>query len=260
MKKWVIIAGLFTLFLTSPTSAFASNSTYTVGRATIVVDSPPLNQRIAPGSLLMVHGSLARSIREPYIVAVLYESRSPDYRRNGRVLSIQHITEFGNATFGGQFRVPMFASQSGEHYTLVLKQGSRNTGIEEVSTPLRVGEVSHGHLAAVLFIRGVQVDRHRAALELQGVQSSVEADQPASFQSFIEMNDLTPGRHTLSESFYGSNGKLLQTYRDQVIANQLAPYNNYDIRNWHVVPTKGSNVLVLYLDGKYLGYGILYGK
>ena len=96
-------------------------------------------------------------------------------------------------------------------------------------------------MRAVLFIQGVQVDTHTAALELQGVRSSVKADQPASFQSFIEMNDLTPGRHTLSESFYGSNGKLLQTYRDQVIANQLAPYNNYDIRNWHVVPTKGSN-------------------
>ncbi|MHB1628893.1 MAG: hypothetical protein ACYCVB_11070 [Bacilli bacterium] len=176
------------------------------------------------------------------------------------MLSIQHIKEYGNATFGGQFRVPMFAYQSGDHYTLVLKQGFPDTGIDEVSTPLRVGQVSNGHLEAVLFIRGVQVDTHTAALELRGVQSSIKADQPGSFQSFIELNDLTPGRHTLSENFYGSNGKLLQTYRDQVIANQLAPYNNYAIRDWQVVPTKGSNALVLYLDGKYLGYGILYGK
>ena len=120
---------------------------------------------------------------------------------------------------------------------------------------------AHGaHLDAVLFLNGIQPGRSRGTLQLSGVFSSTNAGRRKSFSSFIELDGLSPGTYTLHEDFYGSNGKLLQSFNDPVTANKLPPYNNYIIRNWNFIPTVGRNTLMVYLGQRLLGYGVFYGK
>lgn len=87
-----------------------------------------------------------------------------------------------------------------------------------------------------------------------------KANVPKSFQTFIFVHELAPGKHVMIEDFYNSKGQLLKSYREPLIANDVAPYNNMVIQDWRLSPSKGKNLLKVYLDHKLLGYSILYGE
>lgn len=113
------------------------------------------------------------------------------------------------------------------------------------------------HLASVLFMERHDTDVNGLD-EYLGIFNQDHAGQPDTFVSAVSINPMSTGTHTIKEYFYDPKGRLLSSASNAFI-NQNAT-GHVEFTTWKITTGKGFNTLKVYVDGHYLGYGVLQGQ